>query len=194
MGNVHPSGRVDFVNAHRWVSEGRTAVAVASLGEALDLLRAGDSCKRKAATAMNERSSRAHTLFILTLEQTREVATDYHGRPDDYHNFPTPVVKKLRSRLFLADLGGSERLKNTRTHDGFKAKAIQIGDDETSRVSWDQYYASRGRLTESVYINQGLYALQVTGRHCHRRHLHHTTATSTSPPPPPSVCSAASRR
>ena len=38
VGNVHPSGRVDFVNAHRWVSEGRTAVAVASLGEALDLL------------------------------------------------------------------------------------------------------------------------------------------------------------
>ena len=70
------------------------------------------------------------------------------------------VQRQLRSRLFLADLGGSERLKNTRTHDGFKAKAIQIGDDETSRVSWDQYYASRGRLTESVYINQGLYALQ----------------------------------
>ena len=191
VGNVHPSGRVDFVNAHRWVSEGRTAVAVASLGEALDLLRAGDACKRKAATAMNERSSRAHTLFILTLEQQRTVydpGTDNDGNPVVY----AAVQRQLRSRLFLADLGGSERLKNTRTHDGFKAKAIQIGDDETSRVSWDQYYASRGRLTESVYINQGLYALQVTRRHCHRRLLHHrllrlTSSTSLR-------CSAASRR
>ena len=197
VGNVHPSGRVDFVNAHRWVSEGRTAVAVASLGEALDLLRAGDACKRKAATAMNERSSRAHTLFILTLEQTRTV-TVYHDLPHDYHNVPKDVERRLRSRLFLADLGGSERLKNTRTHDGFKAKAIQIGDDETSRVSWDQYYASRGRLTESVYINQGLYALQVTGRHCHHsRHLHHHHHHHhhhLTSPSPPSVCSAASRR
>ena len=190
VGNVHPSGRVDFVNAHRWVSEGRTAVPVASLGEALDLLRAGDACKRKAATAMNERSSRAHTLFILTLEQQRTVydpGTDNDGNAVVY----AAVQRQLRSRLFLADLGGSERLKNTRTHDGFKAKAIQIGDDETSRVSWDQYYASRGRLTESVYINQGLYALQVTGRHCdhhrHHHHLHLTSATSLR-------CSAASRR
>jgi hypothetical protein len=55
------------------------------------LLEAGEGTKRRAATAMNERSSRAHSLFIMTLEQK---AGD----------------KKVTSQLFLADLGGSEQV------------------------------------------------------------------------------------
>ena len=63
------------------------------VGGALELIAKGDTCKRKAATAMNERSSRAHALFILSLTQT-EVSTGV----------------ERTTRLFLADLGGSEKL------------------------------------------------------------------------------------
>ena len=42
-----------------------------SLQEVLSLLDQGDQQKRRAATAMNERSSRAHSLFILSLRQSR---------------------------------------------------------------------------------------------------------------------------
>ena len=52
-------------------------------------LAKGDAQKRRAATAMNDRSSRAHAVFTLALVQ-RDEAT---GR-------------ELRSRLCLADLGG----------------------------------------------------------------------------------------
>lgn len=42
---------------------------------------------------MNDRSTRAHSLFIMTLKQSH----------------PTTAVT-LSSRLFLADLGGSEQV------------------------------------------------------------------------------------
>jgi len=55
------------------------------------LLQQGEAAKRHAATAMNSRSSRAHTLLILTLTQTA-------GSVESVSN------------LCLADLGGSEQL------------------------------------------------------------------------------------
>jgi len=55
---------------------------------------------------MNERSSRAHTLFIVTLKQTtqQEVASSSDGQP---------VLNMVESHLFLADLGGSEQVKKS---------------------------------------------------------------------------------
>lgn len=65
-------GHVDnSFHAHRWVLDGRVDIPVDTLQEALDLVAKGDACKRRAATAMNERSSRAHTLFIVTLVQSK---------------------------------------------------------------------------------------------------------------------------
>ena len=61
-----------------------------------DLLDKGNDQKRLASTKMNERSSRAHSLFILTLTQRHK---------------QSHVV--VRSKLFLADLGGSEQLKKS---------------------------------------------------------------------------------
>ena len=58
-------------SARRWVLEGRCDVPLCSLDEALRLLAAGEECKRRSATKMNERSSRAHALFILRLTQAR---------------------------------------------------------------------------------------------------------------------------
>lgn len=36
--------------------------------ELQELLEHGDAAKRRAATAMNERSTRAHTVFVLSLQ------------------------------------------------------------------------------------------------------------------------------
>ena len=63
-------GQADnFFHAHRWVLEGRADVPIDSAAAAAALIARGDACKRRAATAMNERSSRAHSLFILSLVQ-----------------------------------------------------------------------------------------------------------------------------
>ena len=57
------------LSARRGVLEGRCDVPLCSLDEALRILAAGEECKRRSATKMNERSSRAHALFILRLTQ-----------------------------------------------------------------------------------------------------------------------------
>ena len=54
---------------------------------------------------MNERSSRAHTLFILTLKQT----TCFERTSNE----PGPIKNTVLSQLFLADLGGSEQVKRS---------------------------------------------------------------------------------
>jgi len=136
-------GADNHFHAHRWVLEGRADVPIGSVSNALELIAKGDSCKRKAATAMNERSSRAHALFILSLTQT-EVDTGI----------------ERTTRLFLADLGGSEKLTKSQAADDFKSHVVTIGGEEVSRITWAQYYAHRGRLQESLNINVGLYALQ----------------------------------
>jgi kinesin family member 5 len=77
------------VSAQRYVLSGATGRKVDSLEEIAELLEQGELQKRKAATAMNDRSSRAHALFIMTLDQY-DVKTD----------------RRVKSQLFLADLGG----------------------------------------------------------------------------------------
>lgn len=83
-------------SSHRFVLEGSAERSVSSLADLLVLLNAGEAQKRKAATAMNERSSRAHSVFIVKLEQM----------------CPTTKVS-VTNRLFFADLGGSEQIKKS---------------------------------------------------------------------------------
>lgn len=64
-------------------------------------LAAAEGAKRRAATAMNERSSRAHTLIQLLLVQT-DVRRGV----------------RMRSLLCLADLGGSEQVKKSKVRAG----------------------------------------------------------------------------
>eukprot|EP00944_MAST-04C_sp_MAST-4C-sp1_P006660 g6660.t1 len=93
------------VSAQKYVLDKRCAVPISSLDEVYKLLDAGDEQKRRAATAMNDRSSRAHALFILNLDMEDE---------------KTNVV--VRSQLFLADLGGSEQVKRSKVHHGEKGR------------------------------------------------------------------------
>ena len=78
-----------------------------SLDDALRLLRAGQVRKRFAATAMNDRSSRAHTVFILQVRQTRGDSL-------------------VNATLQLVDLAGSERLKKSKAEGKRKTEAVGI--------------------------------------------------------------------
>ena len=55
--------------ASAFVLQGARQLPLSSLADALAMLQAGEAHKRYAATAMNEHSSRAHTLFLLSLQQ-----------------------------------------------------------------------------------------------------------------------------
>ena len=122
------------VARQRYVLDGRAEETVFSMSDVERLLEVGDAQKRRAATSMNERSSRAHSVFTLSLKQTDE-----------------RTGRELKSRLCLADLGGSEKLSKSKANDG----AMSIGT-----TPWSEYYDSRARLTEAVNINVGLLALK----------------------------------
>lgn len=113
------------VAAQRYVLDGSSEVAVTSLKDVMELLDRGEKQKRRAATAINERSSRAHTLFIVTLRQ--------QCADSDV---------SLTSRLFLADLGGSEQIKKSQPSNNNDAKV------------------AKQRVEEAVNINLGLLALK----------------------------------
>ena len=49
-----------------------------SVQDVADLLALGEQQKRRAATAMNDRSSRAHSIFIMSLKQ-RKAKVSYDG-------------------------------------------------------------------------------------------------------------------
>ena len=87
---------------------GYADVPLTSVSEAVDLLERADGAKRRAATLMNERSSRAHSLVMISLEQR----VDGEG----------PV----RSQLCLADLGGCEKVKKSGVRGERLLEAIHI--------------------------------------------------------------------
>lgn len=144
-------GRYDATRAtdrvgHRYVLDGHTERVVESWEQIDDLLRIGDEAKRRAATAMNERSTRAHTLFVLTL-----------------------TTGTRKSRFYFADLGGSEKINKSKADEGTKAPVMVVGGVEASRISWQEYYAQRQRIQETVNINAGLFSLKRVIEGLHRR-------------------------
>ncbi|EDQ87282.1 uncharacterized protein MONBRDRAFT_38064 [Monosiga brevicollis MX1] len=93
--------------AARAVLEDQLSVPVHNAQDMQQQLLAAERNKRRAATAMNQRSSRAHTLTYLTLVQR-------------FNN------RRVRSLLCLADLGGSEQLKKSRATGQQLQEAVQI--------------------------------------------------------------------
>jgi kinesin family protein 5 len=135
-------GRYNAVRAtdrvgHRYVLDGHIEHHVESWDEVAELLRLGDESKRRAATAMNERSTRAHTLFVLTL-----------------------TAGAKRSRFYFADLGGSEQITKSKADADTKAPVTVVGGVEASRISWREYYEHRQRIQETLNINKGLFSLK----------------------------------
>jgi len=129
---------------HRYVLTGLFEVRVESREELLNALATGETRKRKAATAMNERSTRAHTVLVLRLIQRS-----------------TELQAPVESTLFLADLGGSEKVSKSRANEGVKAPGgFVTNNEEVARVTWREYYRCRERITETGYINAGLLSLK----------------------------------
>lgn len=109
-------------------------MAVESVSEVLNALAKGEANKHKAATAMNDRSSRAHTVFMIQLTQRHRGAV-------------------IRSRLHLVDLGGSEQIKRSKAQGERLKEAIGINsslmvlgkciDALTTKAKHVPYYESK---------------------------------------------------
>lgn len=119
----------------RRVLNGNMERVVESAADIERALADGNERKRCAETAMNNRSTRAHTLLVFRLQQ-RQFGS---------------VEPPISSQLILADLGGSERVRKSGANEG--AKSAGFG-------TWTEYYESRQRITETNNINQGLLALK----------------------------------
>ena len=120
------------VSSQRYVLSGQAKQVVTNLNDIYKALSTGDLQKRRAATAMNDRSSRAHSLFVVTMEM---------------FNIKTGV--RMKSELYLADLGGSEQVKKSKVHhggivEGKEGLGFQMGEN----------------FKEAVNINLGLLALK----------------------------------
>lgn len=112
---------------------GQAEKTIESIAEVSAALQLGESQKRRAATAMNDRSTRAHSVFILTLRQEcKKTGTS------------------LSSKLFLADLGGSEQVKKSKVESGVS----QVQGD------FSVGFKKHERMREAVNINLGLLALK----------------------------------
>ena len=76
MEGRHAQTRVTDRVGHRIVLDGATDVPVADMDEVSRLLAQGDAQKRRSATAMNEHSTRAHTVIVLSLTLRSEGCED----------------------------------------------------------------------------------------------------------------------
>lgn len=85
-----------------------TSFHVSKVREVLELLKIGERAKTYAATAMNQRSSRAHTVLIAELTQTNSSGLT------------------VKSRLHLVDLAGSEQVKQSKVVGKRFAEAVNI--------------------------------------------------------------------
>ena len=140
--------------SRRYVTDGDASVDVRTAEDIARVLKTGDAQKRRAATAMNDRSSRAHAVFSLTLTQTVETLETLATPGESHGESPGESPgesRQMRSRLCLVDLGGSEKLSKSRANEGARGAGT---------VPWAEYYASRARVTEATNINVGLLALK----------------------------------
>ena len=115
------------------------------MDEVSRLLAQGDAQKRRSATAMNEHSTRAHTVIVLSLTQRIEGCADIAPQPtapdtpEEGSEAPQEDdgVRVVRSKLFLADLGGSEKVSKSKADDGSKPKVMLEANPEAPEPSGD---------------------------------------------------------
>ena len=90
--------------------EGLTSVNVRNAEHMLKLLKKGGRERVSACTAHNERSSRSHAIFQITLKQTEKLDAEGRGGKT------VSTVSTFASRISLVDLAGSERIAAPTTH------------------------------------------------------------------------------
>lgn len=104
-----------FVNSHESIVSNFTSL--------LDVLFAGEKNRSVASTGMNERSSRSHTIFRITVESRAKTAEKENSNDDDDYEDPYDDDNDgsnedddgavLISTLNLVDLAGSESVRHT---------------------------------------------------------------------------------
>jgi hypothetical protein len=85
-------------------------VQVASLAEVMQVLWKGAVNRAMCATDMNEHSSRSHTIFQVTMEQTVTKSVAQRSGSSLGQDLSSSVTK--RSKLSLVDLAGSEKWRS----------------------------------------------------------------------------------
>lgn len=103
------SGGDVHIRGPRAELQGAAEVSIKSFAGAVELLRRGQERKHVAETAMNERSSRAHTVFVLNLTQINNT-----------------LGATAKSTLHLVDLAGCEQLKQSKATGQRQREAIGI--------------------------------------------------------------------
>ncbi|XP_011874279.1 PREDICTED: kinesin-like protein KIF19 isoform X2 [Vollenhovia emeryi] len=91
---------------------GLTEISTNSTEEVMQLLHRGNKARTVEPTAANKTSSRSHALLSVTIKQ-------FYRQDDDQHM----RNKMKQGRLFMIDLAGSERAKQTKN----KGKRLQEG-------------------------------------------------------------------
>jgi kinesin family protein 5 len=122
--------------------QGCVAQSFDSLETVLALLAQGEARKNFAATAANTRSSRAHTLLILTLTQTNVWSRT-----------------TTTSRLTLVDLAGSERTKQSQVTGRRLAEAVDINSSLAARGGEVHQGAGRGPHPREPFMESRLTVL-----------------------------------
>mmetsp|Transcript_25872 Transcript_25872/g.43132 ORF Transcript_25872/g.43132 Transcript_25872/m.43132 type:complete len:889 (+) Transcript_25872:106-2772(+) len=138
------------VAAQQFVLSGAAEKVVHNIEEIEAVLQQGELQKRRAATAMNDRSTRAHSLFIVSLKQNRPTTT-----ATATSTTTTTADVTLQSRLFLADLGGSEQVKKSKVDAGANREGR-----EGSAQEFSVGFQLAEHMREAVNINLGLLALK----------------------------------
>jgi chromosome segregation ATPase len=96
--------------------EGLKSVPVNTIEELLSVLNHGSTIRQTDATAINERSSRSHAVFTLTLNQKRPMNASSPSSkrgPGSIDMMTNGDSMTTESKLHFVDLAGSERMKNT---------------------------------------------------------------------------------
>ena len=95
----------------RAILQGAAHVQLESLNDALALLRAGELHKKVLATAMNDASSRGHTVFLISITQRGEGSD---GDEAGGEGEEAEGERLITSQLALVDLAGCEQLKQSK--------------------------------------------------------------------------------
>jgi hypothetical protein len=94
-------------------------VPVQSYQDTMKYFRKGQNMKAMAATSMNDRSSRSHTIFSLDIEKSTRVI-------DPTKSGEAKNLTALKGRLVLCDLAGSERVAKTKAEGATLKEAAHI--------------------------------------------------------------------
>jgi hypothetical protein len=102
---------------------GASEIRVETMGELLQLLQKGEGAKHYAATNMNGRSSRAHTVFVMSLQHTREGGLGGGGEGGKGGQGKGVIT---RSQLHIVDLAGCEQVKKSGVEGQHLSEAVGI--------------------------------------------------------------------